>query len=150
MERDQRIEALKVFAGRWTAKGTSFGRTDQSGDDPKANGQPWFSTHDGYWHTGKFFLIQDEKADIAGDRFDTLSVMGIGEDGDYFARSFENHGFYRHYRVERDRDTWTLSGETERATITFRDGGKTQLLTWEWKKNGTWIPLCERTATRVD
>ncbi|WP_426052256.1 hypothetical protein [Brevundimonas sp. SL161] len=95
-------------------------------------------------------MVQDEKADIAGDRFDTLSVMGVDEDGGYFARSFENHGFYRDYRVERDGDKWTLSGDTERATIIFQDEGRTQVLVWEWKRDGAWLPLCDRTASKIE
>ncbi len=150
MERHKGIEALSAFVGRWTARGTSYGGTDQSGDDPKGNGEPWLSVHEGSWHTGRFFLVQDEKADIAGDRFDTLSVMGVDEDGGYFARSFENHGFYRDYRVERDGDKWTLSGDTERATIIFQDEGRTQVLVWEWKRDGAWLPLCDRTASKIE
>ena len=39
----------------------------------------WTSTHTARWHTGKFFLIQDERAQIDGP-FDTLSVMGWDDD----------------------------------------------------------------------
>ncbi len=148
--RDERHEALSVFAGRWTARGTSFGGTDQSGDDPKANGEAWVSTHEGRWHTGSFFLVQDERADIDGSRFDTLSIMGVGDDGEYFARCFENHGFYRKYSVIKSGDAWTLEGPTERARIEFADGGRKQIITWEWKPEGEWLPLCERIAVRVD
>ena len=150
MDRNDQHEALEVFLGRWTARGTSYGGTDQAGADPKANGEQWVSIHEGYWHTGKFFLVQDEKADIQGSRFDTLSIMGVDEDGSYFARSFENHGFYRHYRVTRDADVWTLSGDLERAIIEFTDDGKTQIISWQWMQDGAWIPLCDRTATKVD
>ena len=31
-------DALSVFLGEWRAEGISFGGTDQSGADPKANG----------------------------------------------------------------------------------------------------------------
>ena len=33
-------EAFAVFLGEWRAEGMSFGGTDQSGADPKANGVP--------------------------------------------------------------------------------------------------------------
>jgi hypothetical protein len=150
MDLDYRHEALAMFLGRWTARGTSYGGTDQSGDDPKANGEPWLSTHEGYWHTGGFFLVQDERADIQGSRFDTLSIMGVEEDGSYSARCVENHGFYRHYRVECDGDLWTLSGDLERATIRFTDEARTQVISWEWKQDGAWLPLCDRVAVKVD
>jgi hypothetical protein len=144
-------DALAVFLGDWTATGTSYGGTDPSGADPRAGGVPWVSEHTGRWYTGEFFLVQDEKARPGGSVFDTLSVMGVDpETGEYFARCFENHGFYRHYRVARDGRVWTLSGQTERATITFSDDGRTQTIAWEWKPKGEWLPLCDRVATRVD
>ena len=144
-------DALNVFLGSWRAEGLSFGGTDQSGDDPKANSEPWKSTHVGRWHTGDFFLIQDEKALVGGKVFDTLSVMGVdAATGRYFARSFENHGFYRHYDAEVAGRTWRLTGETERARIDFSEDGRTQTIAWEWKPEDTWLPLCDRTAVRTD
>jgi hypothetical protein len=144
-------DALAVFLGRWRAEGTSYGGTDQSGDNPRANGESWISEHTGAWHTGEFFLVQDERARVGGAVFDTLSVMGVdAETGAYFARSFENHGFYRDYPVTREGRVWTLSGRTERATITFSDDDRTQTIAWEWKPAGTWLPLCDRVATRID
>lgn len=136
-KRSEKHEALDVFVGHWTARGTSYGNTDQSGPDPRANGEAWISTHEGRWHTGSFFLLQDERADIAGYRFDTLSVMGVGEDGRYFARSFENHGFCRDYEVVRGGDdTWRVSGPAERASIRFADDNRQQIINWEWKPKG--------------
>ena len=67
--RGPKHEALEVFLGNWKAEGTSYGGTDQSRSNPKANGVPWISEHKGYWHTGRFFLIQDEKALPGGDVF---------------------------------------------------------------------------------
>ena len=144
-------EALSVFLGNWEATGTSYGYTDQSGDDPRTNGVPWVSEHDCYWHTGEFFLIQNERASPGGQVFDTLSVMGVDlESGEYFARCFENHGFYRKYRVTRDGSTWQLLGEFERATIVFSDNNRRQTITWEWRPQGQWLPLCDRVAVRKD
>ncbi len=143
-------EALAAFLGKWTAHGTSFGGTDQNRDDPKANAQAWVSTHDAAWHTGKFFIIQDERADIAGDRFDTLSIIGVDEDGSYFSRSVENHGFYRDYKVTREGDRWQFDGLTERAAVTFTNEGTRQDWKWEWKPVDRWLPLCDRVAVRVD
>ena len=143
-------DALSVFLGEWRAEGTSFGGTDQSGADPKANGVPWISTHTTRWHTGDFFMIQDERAQISGAVFDTLSVLGVDSgDKGYFARTFENHGFYRHYGLSVDDRTWLLEGETERARTVFDAHGNTQTINWEWLREGKWLPLCDRVATRV-
>ncbi|MEP6919036.1 MAG: hypothetical protein ABJC89_25565 [Acidobacteriota bacterium] len=143
-------EALAVFLGDWKAEGTSYGGAEQQVDDPKANGVPWISTHRAYWHTGEFFMVQDEKARPGGTVFDTLSIMGVdASSGAYFARTFENHGFYRHYDVTVDGDTWRLDGASERATIVFTDNDRTQSIAWEWCPTGQWLPLCDRVATKL-
>jgi hypothetical protein len=150
-KRGRKHRALSVFLGNWKAEGTSYGGPKQSVKDPKADGAPWTSTHVGRWHTGKFFLIQDEKARPGGVVFDTLSVMGVDpESGGYFARAFENHGFSRHYDAAVKGKVWKLSGKTERATITFSKGNRTQTIVWEWKTKGKWLPLCDRVAVRTD
>lgn len=144
-------DRLNVFLGKWEAVGTSFGGTDQTGGDPRANGVPWTSTHIGRWHTGAFFLVQDEQARPGGQVFDTLSVMGVDPaTGGYFCRSFENHRFYRDYDVTVDGNVWHISGPNERVTITFSDDDRTQTHVWEWKPGGEWLPLCDRTARRLD
>lgn len=77
--------------------------------------------------------------------------MGVdAETGTYFARTFENHGFTRHYDVAKDGRTWTLKGDHERAVITFSEDAKTQVIVWEWKPGDRWLPLCDRTAVRLD
>ncbi len=142
-------EALSVFLGDWRAEGISFGGTDQSGADPKANGIPWVSTHTARWHTGDFFLLQDERARIGGNAFDTLSILGVEAAGKgHFARTFENHGFYRRYGLMVDDRTWLLQGETERARTVFDADGNTQTIKWEWLRDGRWLPLCDRVAVR--
>lgn len=150
-KRGKHHEALGVFLGNWKAEGTSYGGTDQSDADPRANGVPWKSTHTGHWHPGEFFLIQDERAWVGGGPFDTLFVLGVDNDrGECFARTFENHGFARHYALKADGYTWTLTGQTERASITFSEDNRKQLVVWEWQVDGKWLPLCDRTAIRQD
>ena len=142
-------DALAVLLGHWRAEGESYGSPNQPEHDPKSAAEPWASTHVGRWHTGEFFLVQDERALIDGRPFDTLSVMGVdNETGRYFARSFENHGFYRHYDVSVEGLVWTISGERERARIEFSTDGRTQTLTWEWCPKDQWLPLCDRVAHR--
>ena len=149
-QRGAKHDALDCFRGIWTAVGTSYGGTDQSGD-PTAHGERWLSTHTASWHTGSFFLLQNERASIAGKAFDTFSVIGVDSDsGEYFVRSFENHGFYRNYALACAGFVWTLSGATERARIEFVDDRRTQRISWEWKPDQSWLPLCERIATRID
>jgi hypothetical protein len=142
-------DALAVFLGTWRAEGKSYGSPRQPDDDPKSAAEPWVSAHTGRWHTGEFFLVQDERAMIDGKPFDTLSVIGVdGTTGGYFVRSFENHGFYRHYDLAVDGRVWTITGKMERARIEFRGDGRTQTIAWEWRRKGRWLPLCDRVASR--
>lgn len=142
-------DALAVFLGTWRAEGKSYGSPKQPDDDPKSAAEPWVSTHTGRWHTGEFFVVQDERAMIAGKPFDTLSLIGMdGATGRYSVRSFENHGFYRHYDLTVDGRVWTITGKKERARIEFSGDGRTQTITWEWRPRDRWLPLCDRVARR--
>ena len=144
-------EALAVFMGRWRAEGKSYGSPNQPAEDPKSAPEPWVSTHAGRWHAGEFFLIQDEQATSGANPLNTLSVMGVdAKTGSYFARCFENHGYYRRYDVAVDGRVWTLTGETERERIEFSADGRTQTITWEWRPKDRWLPLCDRVARRED
>lgn len=132
-------EALRVFIGDWSAEGTAYGADGAGG--------PWRSVHSARWHSGEYFVVQDERANGA---FDTMSFLGWDRERQtYFSWSIENHGFAREYLVSVDGDTWRLSGDQERATITFSDDGRTQTHHWEFRRQGAWIPLCDRVATRV-
>lgn len=132
-------EALAVFIGDWAAEGTAYG-ADRSGS-------PWRSVHSARWHSGGQFVVQDERAN---GPFDTMSFLGWDQErGTYFSWSIENHGFNREYLVTVDGDVWTLSGESERATITFSDEGRTQTHHWEFRPEGEWTLLCDRVARRV-
>ena len=103
--------------------------------------------HSAVWHTGDFFIVQNERAN---GPFDTMSFLGWDADrSTYFSWSIENHGFAREYLVTVDGDVWTLTGDEERATITFNDDGRTQTHHWEFRPEGEWITLCNRVATRI-
>jgi len=132
--------ALAVFLGDWSAEGTAYGADGE--------GSAWRSVHSARWHSGEYFVVQDEHA--AGP-FDTIGFIGWDSDrGTYFSWSVENHGFAREYLLEVDGATWTFTGDQERATITFADNGRTQTHYWEMLSEGSWIPLCDRIATPVN
>lgn len=140
-------EELEVFLGDWHAEGTSYGGDEQSPDHLHAGASPWRSIHTVRWHSGGYFVVQDERAN---GPFDTLSLLGWDQDAArYFLRSVENHGFARDYTLAVEGHTWTLTGEHERATFVFSEDGRTQEISWEWKPDQGWLPLCDRTAHRV-
>ncbi len=148
--RTDRHAMLEAFLGEWEATGASFGGPQQDPAAPRVRAEAWTSRHVARWHTGGFFLVQDERALTGGAPFDTLSVMGVDTRADrWFAQSFENHGFHRHYEVVVDGRTWVFSGHTERARIEFSADGNTQTIAWEWRRDDAWLPLCDRIATRM-
>jgi|APMI01.1.fsa_nt_gi hypothetical protein len=149
---------LGVFIGNWQAEGTTYGGPDQNPTDPKAERHPWRSIHTARWYSGEFFVVQDEHAN---GPFDTLMLLGWdAEEGRYFARTVSNLGFARDYTMELTGSdgsdgadgglTWRLSGASERATYRFVDDGRNQEISWEWRPDGEWLPLCDRTARRID
>jgi hypothetical protein len=144
-------DALEMFVGDWRAEGWAYGDPNQSIGNPKAAPKPWRSTQSARWHSGRFFLLQDEKAHRGADPLDTVSVLGLdAASGRLFALMFESHGVQRRYEVHVDGRRWTFDGPGERALIAFSADGRAQRIVWEWKSRGRWLPLCERTAVRVD
>jgi hypothetical protein len=146
-----RHNALSIFLGEWSAEGWSYGNPNQSATEPTAIRDRWNSTHTARFHTGDFFLIQDERATIGPNAvpFDTISIMGVDPaTGNFFAHTVENHGYFRRYDVTVEGLVWTFDGAAERARVVFSEDRRKQTITWEWKKAGKWLPLCDRIGTK--
>ena len=143
-------EALEAFVGEWQAEGWSYGNLPQDPEHPKAKRQAWRSTSHVGWHTGRFFLIEDERCMLDGQApFDTHSVRGVDAGGRLFAACFENHGFERRYELTVQGRVWTWTGAHERARVEFSVDGHRQTVVWEWKPKDRWLPLCDREAVKV-
>lgn len=88
---------------------------------------------------------------VGGATFDTIAILGAdSETGELFCRSFENNGHSRDYALSVDGNVWRIEGDSERATMTFSEDGRRQDVVWEWKVDGTWLPLCDRVEIRTD
>src|SRR3569833_1842512 len=113
-------DALALFLGHSTSEGTN------NNGDKKS---PWHGMVSARWHTGEYFVIQDERAN---GPFDTHSIMGWDQDENrYFARTIENHGFCRDYTLEVSGNVWTFTGKTERARYEFNADATAQTIKWE-------------------
>ena len=144
-------DALDAFIGQWRAEGLWFGGPQQSDVQPRLAAQPWKSVHTARWHEGRFFLLQEEKAHAGAQPLDTFAVLGVDmHSGTLFAQGFDNRGVVRRYEVAVDGARWRFSGATERTTIEFSADGRTQRIQSQWRPHDRWLPLCERTARRVD
>ena len=108
-------EKLNVFIGKWHAEGDSYA-AGQSKSDPRGAVEKWVSDESYEWLPGKFFVIQNWDAKTGANPFKGTAIISHDADtGNYQTRSYENHGFIRDYVTKVDGDTWTFSGDTERA-----------------------------------
>lgn len=141
---------LKVFIGKWHAKGTSYA-DGQKANDPLASAVPWTSDETYEWLPGNFFVLHRWGA-MAGERvFKGTEVIGYDmAKRAYFARLFDNAGNHPDYRAEVKGKVWTFSDTVTRATVTVNADGNSMHFNWEWRKVGSkWLPLCDRIANRV-
>ena len=143
-------ECLHIFIGKWHAEGDSYA-AGQTKQNPHGANEKWLSDETYEWLPGRFFVIQRWDAKTGANPFKGIAIISHDAGtGNYMTRSYENHGFIRDYVTKSNGDTWTFSGETERARIEFMDGGNTQKIAWEWRQPGEdWLPLCDRVARRV-
>jgi hypothetical protein len=144
-------DALEALVGQWRAEGLWFGGPEQSDVQPRLGAQPWKSTHSARWHEGRFFLVQEERAHAGTQPLDTMAVLGVDlHSGTLFVLGFHSRGLARRYDVAIEGARWRLSSATERTTIEFSADGRTQRIQSQWRPRDRWLPLCERTAVRVD
>lgn len=142
---------LKVFVGKWSANGDSYGDGQQA-DDPRASAVPWTSEESYQWLPGGFFLLHQWDANVGERIFSGTEILGYDEaKGHYFTRFFDNGGNHLDYSAEVDGNVWTFSEPQTRATVTVGGRGKRMTFKWEWRKSGSkWLPLCDRLASRID
>jgi hypothetical protein len=141
---------LEAFIGKWHAEGMSYAE-GQRADDPLASGVRWTSEESYEWLPGRFFVLHRWDA-MAGERvFKGAEVIGYGEkQGSYFTRFFDNAGNHPEYRARVEGNVWTFTEPVTRATVTVSDDGNRMHFNWEWRNDGSdWLPLCDRTATRI-
>jgi hypothetical protein len=132
------VRVLDVFAGRWHAEGTSYGR---------GNSEPWMSDERYEWILGGAFLLHRWDA----GPFIGSEILGFDKDGGYFSRMFDNSGNHPEYHISVEGNVWRFEEPETRAAVTVRENGRVMDWKWEWKDGGTeWKPLCDRTARRVD
>lgn len=144
-------ERLQIFIGKWHAEGKSYA-AGQKKQNPRGVKEKWLSDESFEWLPGQFFVMQRWDAMTGANAFQGIAIISWDDTNKHFVtRSYENHGFVRDYLTSVDGETWTFTGETERARVEFADGGDTQKIAWEWRQIGEdWLPLCDRVAKRVE
>jgi hypothetical protein len=128
-------DMLDVFVGEWRGEG-------KAGDTPMTVEESYARLEGGFFLTTTF----DRKVGEARQK----GVGSIGYDAEnnvYSMHAVDSLGYDRTYELEDVGDTWTLSGDRERATYTFKGDGRLHVL-WEHRPDGgAWQPLCEYDLT---
>jgi hypothetical protein len=140
-----RPRALGVFLGDWRAEGRSYGE-----GAPRAKPATWKSTHTGRWHTGQFFLIQDERAVTGAAPFDTLSIIGWdAERGCYFARTFRQPRIPALLRRDRRRPGLDFLGRDRTCPHRLQRRRRDTDDHLGMAAGEGWLPLCDPIAMKV-
>lgn len=142
----EKLEALKIFIGKWKIGGNNFSSVQDDAGTP-VNGEDHYE-----WIEGNFFII-GRWQHLTGGKGDHLGVSILGYDTEaeqYFTRNFDNLGFEREYILTPDGNTWKFSGEKERAIRKFSNDGNAYNEHWEVRSTqGRWIPLCIMSARKI-
>lgn len=140
---------LEVFVGKWKHEGQSYGE-GQSKENPYDSAVKWTSEETYEWLSGGFFLVHRFDALLGGKEFKGIEIIGYDASSQsYFVQFFDNSGNRPTYLASVSEDTWTFTGEAQRATVLFSDDNNTMTIHWDWKTDGeNWLPLCDRKATK--
>ena len=147
--RNEELNKLNVFIGKWHHEGTSYGE-GQDINNPSASAVPWVSDESYEWLPGNFFVLHKWSAKTGNSSFIGTEVIGYDETKkEFFAYFFDNSGFHPIYKVTVENDTWNFSEPNTKAKVIINNND-TITFNWLWKHDGSaWLPLCDRIAKRV-
>lgn len=95
------------------------------------------------WMDGAFFLIRKWDSKQNGIRSTGMSIIGhCPFTNTFYATTYDNTGYKRHYKLFVDEMVFTFEGERERIVLTLIDGGKSYIENREISLNKNWMPLC--------
>jgi hypothetical protein len=136
-------ERLSPFVGRWKTAGEVLA----SASSPALE----IAGIDEYeWMPGGFFLLHRVDVRIGTERVQALEIIGWdAERGRYFMRSFDSQGGTAEMHASvGDDGTWKFTGDAERFTGTFSDGGQTLSGRWERRESDAWLPWMDVHLTK--
>ena len=136
------VAILAPLLGDWHVEGD----VEASEHGPAAR---WRSTERCEWLPGERFLVNRWDAKVGDRPFQGMAVFGHDAETGYFATFYDDAGHHPTYLVTIEGSTWTLTGEAQRATYEFSDGGRAMRICWETRGDQGWQKLCELRATRA-
>lgn len=135
-------EALAPFVGRWRTRG----EVRASGSTPALE----IAGTDAYeWLPGGFFLLHRVDVRIGGDPVQAIEIIGWdAEAGTYFMRSYDSQGGTGEMTATVAGGVWTFTGDAERFTGEFGEGGRTLSGHWQRREGADWCPWMDVHLTK--
>ena len=136
-------DRLDAFVGRWTIEG-------RNGEGAPGAANTRVTGHESYeWLPGRFFLVYRWERRFGDTQHTGIAVIGYDDSRDaYTAQFFDNLGYARSYDATVRERVLTLTGASERASISV--GGGIMMTHWERTTDGVnWLPLCDLTGTKL-
>jgi len=127
------LTKLRLLEGSWNITGTNSQK--ESGC---ITGSETFE-----WMEGAFFLIRNWDTKQNGIRSTGMSIIGhCPFTNTFYATTYDNTGYKRHYKLYVAGMVFTFEGERERIVLTITDDGKSYIENREISLNKKWMPLC--------
>ena len=124
---------LRLLEGSWNITGTNAQK-----DSGCITGSETFE-----WMEGAFFLIRKWDTKQNGIRSTGMSIIGhCPFTNTFYATTYDNTGYKRHYKLFVTGMVFTFEGERERIVLTITDDGKSYIENREISLNKKWMPLC--------
>lgn len=142
--------ALQPFIGRWITDGRSRPAPGDASAPPASEplSVRMHGSHTYEWLPGGFVLHRwDEQ--VGGATFRGAWIMGWDRAaGGYAVHLFADTGDALRYAATVDGDTWTLTGDRQRATLEIARDGASMRHRWWQREGDAWVPLCDLQVRR--
>jgi hypothetical protein len=136
---------LDAFVGKWKVEGQNKEGAPVA-PNTKLKGEEVYEKL-----PGDFFLVSRWEHRFDGGAHIGSSTLGYDPvKHTYTIQNVDNMGYARTYTGGLNNGKWLFTGEFERVTIEFRDGGQSKTENWDVLSNDSdWLPLCEMRATKI-
>lgn len=129
-----RRRQLEILVGVWDTTITPIEADGTAGAPSQAI--------DSYqWSANGLFLTHDVDANMAGERVQSMEILGIDPDGRYVTRSYDADGSMNDFVAELDGRNWRLIGQEQRFSGAFSADGQRLEGEWEQHSGTGWVPL---------
>lgn len=133
------IQKLQPFIGTWKTEGQT------------STGEKITGTDSYEWFPGGHFIQHNVAVQMGGQQVIGLEMISFdASTSKYPMHFYDNQGNNTISQATEHNGAWTFTGEKERGTFTFSEGGNVIQGTWEGSENGKdWAPIMDIKLTKI-